>query len=160
MSPPGGRIMHDGRTGSGSEALRAWLDDAALTPGQRKRIGVFQSVETPICARIEEVCAAGGVEVTDVAVLVIAPEARLLFFEDDLGTGVSVVIGHRSRVRAFLEAALTPAPDAPEDPYADLLSPAPDRCVRVLVIDGDSITVMSYGTFITVRVGPGKRAVA
>lgn len=147
--------MHDH-----SGSLRTVLDDASLTPGQRKRIGVFQTVEAPICARIEEACGQGGMEVTDVAVLVIAPEARCLFFDEDVEAGVSVVIGHRSRVREFLEATLTPAPDAPEDPYADLLSPAPDRCVRVLVIDGDSITVMSYGTFITVRMGPGKRAVA
>jgi len=29
-----------------------------------------------------------------------------------------------------------------------------------MVVDDDSLTVMSYGTFVTVRVGPGKRAVA
>ena len=144
----------------GPSGLRAWLDDADLTPGQRKRLSVFQSVEAPVCARIEQVCGSGGVEVTDVAVLVIAPEARGLFFDDVAGAGVSVVIGHRSRLRAFLESTLPAARDAPEDPYADLLSPAPDRCVRVLVVDDQSITVMSYGTFVTVRVGPGKRAVA
>jgi hypothetical protein len=148
--------MHD----DGTDGLRAWLDDAALTPGQKKRLSVFQSVEAPVCARIEEVCGVGGVEVTDVAVLVIAPEARELFFDDPESTGVSVVIGHRIRVRSFLEAALPASPNAPSDPYADLLEEAPARCVRVLVIDDESITVMSYGTFVTVRVEPGKQAVA
>jgi hypothetical protein len=29
-----------------------------------------------------------------------------------------------------------------------------------MVIDEESLTVMSYGTFVTVRVGPGDQAVA
>ncbi len=145
--------MHDG---SRSDGLGAWLDDASLTLGQKKRLSIFHSVETPVCARIQEVCGAGGVEVTDVAVLVIAPEARALFFdEDEAGDGVSVVIGHRTRVRAFLNATLPPAPSAPSDPYADLLQPAPARCVRVMVVDDESLTVLSYGTFVTVQVGAG-----
>ena len=139
----------------GAGGLDAALDDVALTPGQRKRVAIFQSVESPVCARIEEVCAQGAVEVTDVAVLVIAPEARDLFFDRDAGTGVSVVIGHRAKLYAFLDATLPAA-----DPYADLLEPAPPRCVRVLVVDQESLTVMSYGTFITVRLDPGKQAVA
>src|SRR5262249_52016916 len=97
MSEGGRRIMHGDQGGGRSSGLRAWLDDADLTPGQRKRLSVFQSVEAPVCARIEEVCGSGGVEVTDVAVLVIAKEARRLFFDDDSRLGVSVVIGHRSR---------------------------------------------------------------
>jgi len=153
--------MHDDGSETQSGGLRDWLDDASLTPGQKKRLEVFQSVESPVCARIEEVCGAGGVEITDVAVLVIAPQARGLFFdEDEAGDGVSVVIGHRSRVRAFLNATLPPAPDAPSDPYADLLEAAPPRCVRVMVVDDESLTVLSYGTFVTVRVDPGRRAVA
>jgi hypothetical protein len=153
--------MHDDGSESGSGGLRAWLDDASLTPGQKKRLSIFHSVESPVCARIEEVCGAGGVEVTDVAVLVIAPAARALFFdEEETGDGVSVVIGHRSRVRAFLNATLPPAETAPSDPYADLLEAAPPRCVRVMVIDDESLTVLSYGTFVTVRVDPGRRAVA
>jgi hypothetical protein len=153
--------MHDDGSEPRSDGLRAWLDDASLTPGQKKRLSIFQSVESPVCARIEEVCGAGGVEVHDVAVLVIAPQARALFFdEDEAGDGVSLVIGHRSRVRAFLNATLPPAETAPSDPYADLLEPAPPRCVRVMVIDDESLTVLSYGTFVTVRVGPGKQAVA
>jgi hypothetical protein len=105
-------------------------------------------------------CGEGGIEVIDVAVLVIAPEARGIFFEDDVASGVSVVIGHRDRIRDFLGAALPPAPDAPSDPYADLAEAAPPRCVRVLVIDDESLTVLSYGTFVTVRVDPHNRAVA
>ena len=153
--------MHDDGSEPRSGGLRSFLDDASLTPGQRKRLSIFQSVESPVCARIEEVCGAGGVEVTDVAVLVIAPAARALFFdEEEAGDGVSVVIGHRSRVRAFLNATLPPAETAPSDPYADLLEAAPPRCVRVMVIDDESLTVLSYGTFVTVRVDPGRRAVA
>ena len=152
--------MHDDRA-SRTGNLRAWIDDEALTPGQRKRIAVFESVETPVCERIEEICGPGGVEVTDVAVLVVAPEARDLFFTDqETGAGVSVIIGHRGRLHAFLSDTLPPAEDAPADPYGDLLDPAPAQCVRVLVIDADSLTVMSYGTFVTVRLGASPRAVA
>jgi hypothetical protein len=140
--------------------LRASLDDAALTPGQRKRIAVLQSVEAPVCARIEEMCGQGGLEVTDVAALMIAPESRGIFFEGDVEPGVSVIFGHRRLVRDFLAAALPPAPDAPADPYADLAEPAPARCVRVLVIDDESLTVLSYGTFVTVSIDPNRRAVA
>ena len=152
--------MHDDGTNARSGDLRAWLDDPELSAGQKKRLSIFQSVEGPVCARIEEVCGSGGVEVMDVAVLVIAPEAHHIFFEEVETPGVSVVIGHRSRVHAFLDAALPPSPDAPSDPDADLLEEAPPRCVRVMVIDDESLTVMSYGTFVTVRVDPGKRAVA
>jgi len=91
---------HARRQGIPGGGLCAWLDDAALTPGQKKRLAVFGSVEGPVCARIEEICGKGGVDVVDVAVLVVAPEARRLFFDDDLEPGVSVVIGHRSRVYA------------------------------------------------------------
>ena len=42
----------------------------------------------------------------------------------------------------------------------DLLEQAPEQCVRVLIIDEGAITVMSYGSFITVRVDPSKQAVA
>lgn len=151
--------MHDDGTRTGD--LRAGLEDAALTPGQRKRLSIFQSVEAVVCSRIEEICGGGGLDVTDVAALVIAPAARGLFFDEDEGeTGVSVVIGHRNRVRAFLQSSLPASPDAPSDPYADLLEPAPPRCVRVMVIDDQSLTVMSYGTFVTVEVDLGKQAVA
>jgi hypothetical protein len=156
--------MHDNGSEIRSGALSAWLDDASLTPGQRKRLAIFQSVESAVSARIEEVCGAGGLEVTDAAVLVIAPEAYGLFFDAEVGQGVSVVIGHRLKLRAFLDATLPAAPpaagEAPVDPYADLLEAAPPRCVRVMVVDDQSLTVMSYGTFVTVWVDPDKRAVA
>jgi hypothetical protein len=150
--------MHD--DGTGSRGLQAWLEGEALTPGQRKRLSLFRRVEAPVCARVEEVCGPGGIEVTDVAVLVIAPEARELFFEEAAGWGVTVVIGHRSRLHAFLKAVLPPTPDAPADPYADLLQAAPPRCVRVLVVDDESLTVLSYGTFVTVVIDPSGQAVA
>jgi hypothetical protein len=152
--------MHDHSTQSQSDGLRGWLDDASLTPGQRKRIAIFQSVESEVCARIEEGCGGGELDVTDVAVLVIAPEAHGLFFDGRVGEGVSVIIGHRGRLHAFLEATLPPAPDVEVNPYADLLEPAPSCCVRVMVIDDESLTVMSYGTFVTVRMSPGEQSVA
>lgn len=136
------------------------LDDPSLTPGQRRRVELFAGVEHTVCERIEQLCAAGGLPVTDTAVLVVAPAANELVFGDDMGRGTSVLLGHRLRVYEFLEAALPKAPDAPFDPYADLLQPAPERCVRVLVLDHESLTVMSYGTFVTVRVDPGHEAQA
>ena len=136
------------------------LDDPSLTPGQRRRIELFANVEGTVCERIEQLCAAGGLPVIDTAVLVVAPSANELVFGDEMGRGTSVLLGHRLRVYEFLDAALPKAPDAPFDPYADLLEPAPARCVRVLVLDHESLTVMSYGTFVTVRVNPGKQAQA
>jgi len=153
--------MHDQGKQSEPDGLRASLDDASLSEGQRKRVSIFQSVESEVCARIEEACGSGQMDVTDVAVLVIAPEAQGLFFEEgQAGEGVGVILGHRERLRAFLESALPPSPDASTDPYADLLEQAPACCVRVMVIDDESLTVMSYGTFVTVRVDPGDEAVA
>jgi hypothetical protein len=152
--------MHDDAVDGGSGGLSAWLDDPALTEGQKRRIGVFQGVEAAVCARIEEVTGKGEVAVVDVAVLVIAPEAHELFFDQEVEKGTSVVMGHRERLYAFLQNALPPSEEAGIDPYADLLDQAPPRCVRVLVIDDESLTVMSYGTFVTVDVDPKKRAVA
>jgi hypothetical protein len=113
-----------------------------------------------VCARIEEVSGSGEVAVIDVAVLVIAPEAHDLFFDGEVEKGTSVVMGHRERLYAFLTSALPPPQEAGVDPYADLLEPAPARCVRVLVIDDESLTVMSYGTFVTVEMDPKRSAVA
>jgi hypothetical protein len=152
-------MQNDG-SGAREPGLSGFLDDESLTPGQKRRLAVFQSVESAVCERIEEVCGSGEVEITDVAVLVIAPAAHDLFFDEDVERGVSVVLGHRNRVEEFLRATLPPAEDAPSDPYADLQQPAPERCVRVLVIDDESLTVMSYGTFVTVEMDPTKRAVA
>jgi hypothetical protein len=146
--------------GSTAEDLSTWLTDPSLTEGQRRRLRVFQDVEASVSSRIEQLCQGGDLDVVDVAVLVVAPTAQELFFDGELGEGTSVILGHRSRIHAFLSQMLPAAPDAPFDPYADLLEPAPVRCVRVLVIDAESLTVMSYGTFVTVRIGAGDRAQA
>jgi hypothetical protein len=143
-----------------SSGIAAHLDDPSLTAGQRRRIGLFAAVEAVVCARIQELCAAGGLEVIDTAALVVAPTANELVFGDPMGSGTSVLLGHRARLYEFLDAALPRAEDAPSDPYADLLQPAPARCVRVLVIDHESLTVLSYGTFVTVRMAGGNRASA
>ncbi len=149
--------MHDDEAPSG---LSASLDDPSLTPGQKRRIRLFAKVESTVCSRIEELCAKGGLEVTDVTVLVVDPSAHELVFGDQLCEGPSVLLGHRDRVYEFLAAALPKAPDAPFDPYVDLREPAPPQCVRVLVLDHESLTVLSYGTFVTVRVDPKHRASA
>jgi hypothetical protein len=151
-------MEHDG--GSTPDDLSAWLDDPSLTDGQRRRLRVFHGVEGSVSARIEQLCGGGDLDVMDVAVLVVAPPAQEMFFGGELGAGTSVILGHRSRIHAFLSRMLPAAKDAPFDPYADLLEPAPLRCVRVLVIDDESLTVMSYGTFVTVEMGVGTRAQA
>jgi hypothetical protein len=151
-------MAHD--SGSTPEDFSAWLDDPSLTDGQKRRLRVFHSVEGSVSARIELLCAGGDLDVVDVAVLVVAPTAQEIFFGGELGPGTSVILGHRSRIHAFLCQMLPPAPDAPFDPYADLLEPAPVRCVRVLVIDDESLTIMSYGTFVTVQMDTGNHAEA
>jgi hypothetical protein len=131
---------------------RVDADGEPLTEGQRRRIALFKNLESGICSRVEQLCVTSSVEVTDVAVLVVSPEAYPLVFDAAESPGASVVLGHRERLYAFLRSALPPAEDAPFDPYADLLEPAPSQCVRVLVVDDESLTIMSYGTFLTVRV--------
>jgi hypothetical protein len=158
-------------------SLEAYLQEPELTEGQRRRLRLFQTVEAGICARIERYCTENALEVTDLAVLVIAPEAQALFFDVaphavSVGAGgeravrapparpgaggssapaVSVILGHRERLHGFLHAVLPPCEDAPFDPYADLIEPSPSRCVRVLIVDHESLTVMSYGMFVTLR---------
>ncbi len=174
--------------------LDNYLKEPGLPEGQRRRLRLFQTVETGICHRIERFCTENALEVTDLAVLVVAPEAQILFFNGALepepadgvsdgyplpglsadatrtrdqgpadagrrasGPGrssmpsVSVILGHRERLHAFLHSVLPPSDDAPFDPYMDLRDPAPARCVRVLIVDHESLTVMSYGTFVTLR---------
>lgn len=180
--------------------LDNYLQEPGLPEGQRRRLRLFQTVESGICHRIERFCTENPLEVTDLAVLVVAPEAQQLFFDgalepppvDGLGGGVhgagdgyhipgfsaeappgleegarrtgggrshgasalpsvSVILGHRERLHAFLHSVLPPTDDAPFDPYMDLRDPAPARCVRVLIVDHESLTVMSYGTFVTLR---------
>ena len=74
------------------------LDDPSLTPGQRRRVELFANVEATVCERIEQLCVAGGLPVTDTAVLVVAPNANELVFGDEMGRGTSVLLGHRLRV--------------------------------------------------------------
>ncbi|WP_231511865.1 hypothetical protein [Chondromyces apiculatus] len=150
--------------------LDRYLQEPGVSEGQRSRLRLFQSMETNVCTKVERFCTDNGVEVTDLAVLIVAPEAHVLF-QDALKTNpgrvagrggegsvhlsalpsASVILGHRTRLHAFLRAAL-PTDDAEvQDPYRDLLVPSPMRCVRILIIDSDSITIMSYGTFVTVQ---------
>jgi len=143
-----------------TDDLDTFLESDSLTEGQKRRIAIFRGVERAVCGRVERLCETSGVEVPDVAVLVIAPSAHDLFFGREVEEGTHVVLGHRTSLYGFLGAALPPIPDAPFDPYADLLEPAPPRCVRVLIIDHESLTVMSYGTFVTVSINPEHRAVA
>lgn len=135
----------------GQASLSAFLSDASLSEGQRRRVALFRSVEGGVCARVEQMCVTNGIEVTDVAVLVVDISAHDLFFQGEEAEGTCVVLGHRDQIRDFLRSVLPPAEDAPFDPYEDLESPAPARCVRVLIVDHESLTVMSYGTFVTVR---------
>lgn len=140
--------------------LEARLDDQALTSGQLRRLGIFKGVETGVSTRIESFCEETGAEVTDVAVLIIAPAAHGIFFDSEKERGTAVILGDRVRLHAFLESVLPPVPGAPFDPYMDLLEPAPSRCVRVLIIDDESLTVLSYGSFVTVDLDPVPMAMA
>ena len=153
--------MNDHDDGHAISDLDAYIASGELSDGQKSRLRVFQGVESGVCTRVEQLCEKTGMEVTDVAVLVIAPQAHGLFFNEPQETpGTDVVLGHRTKLYGFLNAVLPPAADAPYDPYVDLQEAAPLRCVRVLIIDDDSITVLCYGTFVTVRMDPSNRAVA
>ncbi len=136
------------------------LDAAALTSGQRRRLAIFQLVESGVSARIETFCEETGADVVDVGVLIIAPAANSVFFGPTMEQGTAVILGDRVRLHAFLEEVLPPAPGAPFDPYMDLLEPAPLRCVRILIIDDESLTVLSYGSFIMVELDPRAMASA
>ena len=143
-----------------SRNFEAQLDAEALTSGQRRRLGIFQVVENRVSERIEAFCEETGAEVVDVAVLIIAPAANAVFFGSATEPGTAVILGDRLRLHAFLGEVLPRAPDVLFDPYADLLEPAPLRCVRVLIIDDESLTVLSYGSFITVELDPRAMASA
>ncbi|WP_433935131.1 hypothetical protein AB3662_10790 [Sorangium cellulosum] len=136
-------------------SLEAYLEEPGLTEGQRRRLRLFQTVETAVSDRVEELCTCSALDVTDAAILVVSPAARRLFFRSATSTradppGASIVLGHRARLYAFLHAVLPPAEEAPCDPYADLLDPSPPQCVRVLILDEDSLTVLNYGAFVVV----------
>lgn len=151
--------MHDESEQTASD-LDAYLNDAALTEGQRRRLALFRVVEGGVCERIEALCEQSGIEVTDVAVLVIGPAAPEALWGIGGDGVINVVLGDRTRVYGLLRSLLPPPRGTALDPYGDLLARSPDGCVRVLIIDGDSLTVMSYGTFITVRLDPATMAVA
>jgi hypothetical protein len=139
--------------------LDAYAGDASLTEGQKRRLDLFRGVESGVCSRIEAMCERTGLAVTDVAVLVIGKDAPEVLFGAGGERVISVVMGHRGKMYAWL-SALLPPPEGEVDPYGDLLEPSPAQCVRVMIIDEGAITVMSYGAFITVRLDPMKRAVA
>lgn len=143
-----------------SREHEADLGDRSLTTGQQRRLDIFKSVEGSVSLRIESFCEETGAEVVDVAVLIIAPAAHGVFFGGAKERGTAVILGDRARLHAFLEEVLPPVPGAPFDPYVDLLEAAPPRCVRVLIIDDESLTVLSYGSFITVDLDPGPMALA
>lgn len=135
------------------------LADPELSPSRRHRLEIFQKVERGISSRVEQLCTQMGMTVTDVAVLVIAPEAQHLFFQGAMGKETDVVIGHRTKLHGFLTAILPPEPGG-GDPYEDLLEPASEHCVRVLIVDDTSMTVLCYGTFITVNLKPSPKPAA
>lgn len=153
-----------GRTMAMRDDTKDELDRAALEAslgdGQKRRLALFRAVEIGVCTRIEALCERTGLAVTDVAVLVIGPTAPEVFFKTGEDRVINVVMGHRIRMYALLSRLLPQADDAPADPYRDLLEPSPEQCVRVLIVDEQSITVLSYGSFVTVRIDPARRAVA
>ncbi|XXX80037.1 hypothetical protein WMF30_14810 [Sorangium sp. So ce134] len=136
-------------------SLEAYLEEPGLTEGQRRRLRLFQTVEDAVSDRVEQLCTCSELDVTDAAILVVSPAARRLFFHSAVPGGAeppgpSFILGHRSQLHAFLHAVLPPADEAPLDPYADLLAPSPPQCVRVLIVDEDSLTVLDYGAFVVV----------
>jgi len=142
----------DERRDAGAQpSLEAFLAEEPLSEGQRRRVALFRRVEGEACARIEAVCASSGIDVADVAVLVVDASARDLLFPGQTGEGAVLIVGHRDEVRAILRSALPPADDAPFDPYEDLRSSAPASAVRVLIVERGALTVMSYGMFVTVQ---------
>ena len=84
------------------------MTEPTVPEGQLRMLRLFQAVEMGVCARVEQICTESGVDVTDVAVLVVAPTAHPLFFGDQrTPPGTSVVIGHREKLHEFLHTALT-----------------------------------------------------
>ena len=134
--------------------IAAALADVTLTDGQRQRVRLFQAVEPAVADRIERACLLTATDVTDVAVLVVSPDAQsTLFREEEVTEELTVIIGHRTKLYTFLSSFLWRAGDG-VDPYLDLLTPAPPRCVRVLVVDRNAVTVLSYRSFVAVPLDP------
>jgi hypothetical protein len=149
---PGGTMRDDGgHTALGASGLGACIDhDPNLTESQRRRLRVFLGVEDGVVSRVESLCLQHDIEVTDLGVLVISADAREVFFGPGGEDSTNVILGHRRQIHGFLHAVLPPGPNAAADPYLDLLEPAPAFCVRVLIVDAESVTVLSYGSFVTV----------
>ncbi|MBK9264020.1 MAG: hypothetical protein IPM54_29985 [Polyangiaceae bacterium] len=135
-------------------SMDVFLDNPSLSDGQRRRLSLFRNLEGVVCARVEEMCATGDIDVTDVAVLVVDASAHDLLFRQGEPCGTTILVGHRCEVRSFLNSMLPAAEDAPFDPYDDLMEPSPLQSIRVLILDDHSLTVMSYGTFVTVHMDP------
>jgi len=133
--------------------LAAALADVTLTEGQRRRVRLFQAVEPAVAERIERAYLLTSMDVTDVAVLIVSPDAQSVLFGEEVTDELTVVIGHRTKLYTFLSSLLWRAGDE-ADPYVDLLTPAPPRCVRVLVVDRNAVTVLSYGSFVALPLDP------
>lgn len=151
-----GAMTYDCERNKHGCSIEAVLEEPGLTEGQRSRLRLFQTVEAIVSERVEQLCARSDLDVTDTAILVVSPAARRHFFRGvALGNaeapGATIVLGHRERLHGLLHAVLPPAPEAPFDPYADLLVPSPPRCVRVLIVDEGSLTVLNYGAFVVVH---------
>lgn len=160
----GGMTYGRGRNMHGC-SLEAYLEEPGLTEGQRRRLRLFRTVEDAVSDRVEQLCTCSELDVTDAAILVVSPAARRLFFRSAAPgcaepPGASVLLGHRARLHAFLHAVLPPADEAPFDPYVDLLAPSPPQCVRVLIVDDDSLTVLNYGAFVVVSLDRGEMPTA
>lgn len=147
-------------------SLVEFMNDAPLSQGQRRRLGLLHSVEGEVCERVGRICVTDAIDVADVAVLVVAMSAyAIVFGADEEGPAnlrertppsgsdspATILAGHREQLHAFLSHVLPPAPEANVDPYIDLKEPAPPRCARVLVVDEESLTILSYGSFVLVR---------
>ncbi len=137
-------------------SLEAYIKEPGLTEGQRRRLRLFQTVEEAVSRRVERLCTSSEIEVTDAAILVVSPGRAPGVVPDRRagqrgGAGASVIVDHRARLHEFLHAVLPPTDEAPFDPYVDLLAPSPPQCVRVLIVDEDSLTVLNYGAFVVVN---------
>src|SRR5262249_39133350 len=124
------------------ENLEGELDDVPLTDGQVRRIRLLESALAEVCERIGAICVTSALDVTDVAVLVVAPSARRFVFggadtdADYGGAGEPAIIARsRQDLYAALSACLPPTPECYADPYADLKEQAPTGCARVVVVD-------------------------
>lgn len=143
-----------------TSVLEDLLVNESTTDGQRRRLRIFQEVERGVVSRVEQLCENSDIEVADVAVLVVAPSARKLIFDDASdAVATDVILGHRNKLHEFMTSVLPPKPDV-DDPYGDLLASAPQACVRLLILDDEAITVLHYGSFVSIDVEPTEEVFA